>query len=69
MLVAVPWTLSLNDHIDWSLPDQLVFSTISALLRVASLHPEHSEVATGAIFDFISDVNAKIPTTARTTFP
>ncbi|KAF8913519.1 hypothetical protein CPB85DRAFT_1299266 [Mucidula mucida] len=49
---------------DWSLPDQLVFSTVSALLRVASLHPEHNDVATGAILDFISDITTKIATTA-----
>ncbi|KAK0497081.1 hypothetical protein EDD18DRAFT_1165281 [Armillaria luteobubalina] len=49
---------------DWSLPDQLVFSTVSALLRVSGLHPQYSDSATGAIVAFISDIQTKIPTTA-----
>ncbi|KAK0463795.1 uncharacterized protein EV420DRAFT_1520089 [Desarmillaria tabescens] len=43
---------------DWSLPDQL------ALLRVSGLHPQYSDSATGAIVAFISDIQAKISTTA-----
>ncbi|KAG7448129.1 uncharacterized protein BT62DRAFT_930208 [Guyanagaster necrorhizus] len=49
---------------DWSLPDQLVFSTVSALLRVSGLHPQYSDSATGAIIAFISDIQTKISTTA-----
>ncbi|CAA7271519.1 unnamed protein product [Cyclocybe aegerita] len=41
---------------DWALPDQLVFSTISALLRIANEHPDHSGQATAAIFTFISRI-------------
>jgi phosphatidylinositol 4-kinase len=39
---------------DWALPDQLVFSIISALLRVTNEHPGCSEEATSAIFSFVS---------------
>ncbi|KAJ3513745.1 hypothetical protein NLJ89_g2774 [Agrocybe chaxingu] len=41
---------------DWALPDQLVFSTISALLRIANEHPDHSGQATAAVFTFISQI-------------
>lgn len=41
--------------IDWALPDQLVFSTISALLRVSNESP-YSEQATAAIYSFISEM-------------
>jgi hypothetical protein len=41
---------------EWALPDQLVFSTVTALLRVASLHPNYSARATEAIISFIKDV-------------
>ncbi|PFH54176.1 hypothetical protein AMATHDRAFT_52986 [Amanita thiersii Skay4041] len=40
--------------IDWSLPDQLVFSTVSALLRITSSQPGHSNQAIAAILSFIS---------------
>lgn len=53
-----------DDSAEWSLPDQLVFSTVSALLRVAALHPEHSDTATSAIVDFVGDVDAKLLATA-----
>jgi phosphatidylinositol 4-kinase len=48
--------------IDWALPDQLVFSTVSALLRVSSTHPHDAERATGAIFAFISHLVREIET-------
>ncbi|KAJ3814722.1 hypothetical protein F5876DRAFT_72711 [Lentinula aff. lateritia] len=41
---------------EWALPDQLVYSTISALLRISSSHPIYSASATEAICVFISDV-------------
>ncbi len=40
--------------VDWALPDQLAFATVSALLRIASSHPEHREAATCAISGFVS---------------
>jgi phosphatidylinositol 4-kinase len=39
---------------DWALPDQLVYSTVSALLRLSSSHPEYTRQATTAICSFIS---------------
>lgn len=47
---------------DWALPDQLVFSTVSALLRITSIHTEYSETAANAIFTFIAEVIEKIKT-------
>lgn len=43
-------------YLDWSHPDQLVFATVSALLRIASLHPEHRKSSTAAISDFTGQI-------------
>ncbi|KAK7693961.1 hypothetical protein QCA50_003536 [Cerrena zonata] len=37
---------------DWALPDQLVFKTVSALLRISSAHTEHRATATQALIQF-----------------
>ena len=42
------------DSLDWALPDQLVFSTVSALLHLSSSHLQYSEQATSAICTFIA---------------
>jgi phosphatidylinositol 4-kinase A len=47
---------------EWALPDQLVFSTVSALLRISSSHGQYGESATTAILDFIAEVVRKINT-------
>ncbi|KAJ6573635.1 hypothetical protein B0H10DRAFT_2348616, partial [Mycena sp. CBHHK59/15] len=47
---------------EWALPDQLVFSTVSALLRISGSHEKYSEAATTAIFSFISRIVDKINT-------
>ncbi|KAJ7172099.1 hypothetical protein C8R46DRAFT_1258016 [Mycena filopes] len=47
---------------EWALPDQLVFSTVSALLRISSSHEKYSDAATAAIFSFISRIVKKINT-------
>ncbi|KZP21149.1 hypothetical protein FIBSPDRAFT_788486 [Athelia psychrophila] len=47
---------------DWALPDQLVFSTVSALLRITSVHTEHSETAVNAILAFIVKVTENLQT-------
>ncbi|KAJ7047187.1 hypothetical protein C8F04DRAFT_987659 [Mycena alexandri] len=49
---------------EWALPDQLVFSTVSALLRISSSHDKYSDAATTAIFSFISRIVNKINTTS-----
>ncbi|OCH92135.1 atypical/PIKK/PI4K protein kinase [Obba rivulosa] len=41
---------------EWALPDQLVFVTVTALLRIASSHQEYREQAIGAIVKFCSQV-------------
>ncbi|KAG7092795.1 hypothetical protein E1B28_009114 [Marasmius oreades] len=45
---------------DWALPDQLVYSTISALLRISRTHKEYSDATTDAIVAFIHGVVEKI---------
>ncbi|CAE6400878.1 unnamed protein product, partial [Rhizoctonia solani] len=40
---------------DWSLPDELVFVTVCALLRLASLHPTYRESAMAAIVTFAEE--------------
>jgi phosphatidylinositol 4-kinase len=39
---------------DWALPDQLAFSTTSALLRLSNDHPQFVDQAVKAIFDFVA---------------
>lgn len=39
---------------DWALPDQLVYSTISALLRLSNDKPSYVDRAVTAIFKFVS---------------
>jgi phosphatidylinositol 4-kinase A len=39
--------------LEWALPDQLVYSTVSALLRISSLHSDHVSSVVGAIGSFI----------------
>ncbi|KAF9475060.1 hypothetical protein BDN70DRAFT_996680 [Pholiota conissans] len=46
--------------IDWSFSDQLVFSTISALLRISNEHAAYCEEATSAIFSFVSKIIQEI---------
>ncbi|KAJ3753010.1 hypothetical protein EV360DRAFT_88184 [Lentinula raphanica] len=41
---------------EWALPDQLVYSSITALLRIARSHPSYAASATDTICMFISDV-------------
>ncbi|KAG6828586.1 hypothetical protein H0H92_007376 [Tricholoma furcatifolium] len=48
--------------IDWSLPDQLVYSTVSALLRLSNVHSKYSEEATSAICFFLSQTVEQIRT-------
>ncbi|TFK42384.1 hypothetical protein BDQ12DRAFT_676115 [Crucibulum laeve] len=49
---------------DWALPDQVVYSTVSALLRISSNNPEYGERATSAIFAYISQTIEKIQTSS-----
>jgi hypothetical protein len=45
---------------EWALPDQVVFSTIAALLHISSNHPEYSNRTTSAIYSFIEQSIEKI---------
>ncbi|KAF8077714.1 hypothetical protein FPV67DRAFT_1462774 [Lyophyllum atratum] len=45
---------------DWSLPDQLVYSTVFALLRLSSSHLQYTERATSAICFFLSQIVEQI---------
>ncbi|KAG6909642.1 hypothetical protein DXG01_016424 [Tephrocybe rancida] len=46
--------------LDWSLPDQLVYSTVSALLRLSSSHTQYTEKAATAIRYFLSQTVEQI---------
>ena len=39
-------------YTEWALPDQLVSTTVSALLRFALLHPQYRALATSSILEF-----------------
>ncbi|KAG6376278.1 hypothetical protein JVT61DRAFT_2256 [Boletus reticuloceps] len=45
---------------EWALPDQLVYSTASAILRVCSTHPDRADHAVDAILRFITRVVQKL---------
>ncbi|KAI0345278.1 atypical/PIKK/PI4K protein kinase [Trametopsis cervina] len=40
----------------WSSPDQLVFATVSALLRIAAVHPEHRQACVSALVTFVNRI-------------
>jgi len=50
----------LSYHAEWSLPDQLVFSTVSALLRISSGHRQHTDQMVKGIKDFVEDITNSI---------
>lgn len=54
--------LQADTRLDWALPDQLVYSTVSAMLRITATRAQHSEIAVNAVFKFIGDVVKKIKT-------
>ncbi|KAF5380919.1 hypothetical protein D9615_004166 [Tricholomella constricta] len=45
---------------DWALPDQLVYSTVSALLRLSSSRTQYTEKAASAICSFLSQMVKQI---------
>ena len=50
---------------EWALPDQLVYSTVSALLRLSNSHPQYRDSASASINSFISLAAEKIISEAR----
>lgn len=47
---------SLSYHLDWALPDQLVYSTVTALLKLAPRDGTPRGHIIGSIISFICDV-------------
>ncbi|KAF8891248.1 hypothetical protein BD779DRAFT_1514119 [Infundibulicybe gibba] len=45
---------------DWALPDQLVYSTVSAFFRICNSHPRYIDSATESILSFVSQIIARI---------
>lgn len=48
--------LGLRYLVEWALPDQLVYSTVYALLRISSVHEDKGRVVVDAIVEFITEV-------------
>ena len=47
------------------MPDQLVSTTVTALLKIAKLHPEHRDGAFRAIVGLVSEVVKRFRTADR----
>lgn len=45
-----------NVAVEWAMPDQLVSTTVTALLRIASAHPEHRRDAFDAIVKLVTEI-------------
>jgi phosphatidylinositol 4-kinase len=45
---------------DWALPDQLSFSTISALLRLATTYPQFRSISVESVLGFCSQIVAQL---------
>lgn len=50
---------------DWSLPDQLAYSTVSALLKLAAVHSEYRDGVMTAITTFTSVLVDKLRNSPR----
>lgn len=50
---------------EWALPDQLVFATVSALLRIASSHSRFRSDAISAIVRFTDQIVQQLKAGAR----
>ena len=61
-ILSHAWNDYMTIALDWALPDQLVFSTVSALLRLTSTHTDYAEAAATAVFKFIAEIVEKITT-------
>jgi len=55
--------------LDWALPDQLVFSTVSALLHISSQHHKYGNESTASIVFFVTQIVDRIHhSTCKLTF-
>lgn len=59
------YATSLIVFIEWALPDQLVYATVSSLLQLASSHPQYSDSILGAILAFSSNIINKLRNSTR----
>ena len=50
---------------DWAMPDQLVSTTVTALLKIASIHPVHRGSALGAIVSLVTEIVKRFKTADR----
>ena len=50
---------------DWSLPDQLAYTTVSALLKLAAVHPEYRDGVMTAVTTFTSVLVDKLQRSPR----
>jgi phosphatidylinositol 4-kinase A len=51
--------------VDWALSDQLVFATVSSLLRLATIHADYSDAILNAVLTFSSNIVSKLQGTNR----
>ncbi len=51
--------------IDWALPDQLVYSIVSALLTLSNSYPNYREEVTTAICNFLAEIARSIESSNR----
>ncbi|KIK31061.1 hypothetical protein PISMIDRAFT_130324 [Pisolithus microcarpus 441] len=54
---------------EWALPDQLVYTTVSALLRICFVNEDHTGLVINAILGFISQVIEKLRVSNRMCMP
>ena len=54
-----------NRGSEWALPDQLVFSTVSALLRIAAAYPEHRPGIMSGILSFAVKIVEQLESESR----
>ncbi len=57
---------SLSVRKDWAMPDQLVSTTVTALLKIASGHPKHRDGAFSAIVALVTEIVKRFRTADRT---
>lgn len=51
--------------LEWALPDQLVYWTVSAILRVCSTYSDRVDQAVDALLRFVIQVVQMLPTASR----
>lgn len=69
MIPSNQYILATQMRIGWSLPDQLVYTTVSALLRLASAHSEYREAATSSTLEFAGQMIGLLKSEDRTYYP